>query len=83
MITDFDNMQTKDFYRVGKALYVVDEKKGTLCKRSLTKAIFQTIGLYILRRKLIRNMERLNEEYGRASARYSSEEGWKELFGEE
>lgn len=82
IITDFDNMQTKDFYCVDKALYVVDEKKGTLCKRSLTKAIFQTIGLHILKRKLIRNMERLNEEYGRASAHYSSEENWKELFGE-
>ncbi len=79
--TDFGEMHTDRFYRAGKALYTADGKKGTLCRRSLYRAMCQIAELYILKRKVLRRMEKLNGEYGAAAPRYSSENYWKDLFG--
>lgn len=81
--TRFDDVRTKNFYRVGKALYVLNGNKGTVCKRSLRKAICQTVKLHFLKKKVLKNMNGLNEEYGKSLKYYSSEKFWKSVFGEE
>lgn len=80
IVTNFGNMQTEDFYRVGKALYTPDGKKGTVCRRKTGRAIAQTLGFLMLERKMMRRIEKMNEEYGDAAAYYSSEEYWKDVF---
>lgn len=78
----FDNRRTEDFFRIGKVLYDIGGGKGIMCERSMSKAASGVLKLIRLKRGLLRNIEKLNGEYGEAHSHYSSEDYWRSVFEE-
>ncbi len=72
--------ETKFFYRVGKVLYLFDDNKGILRKRSCFKAISLTIMTLLRKRKIMKKISDLNSDYMLSLDKYSSVEQWEELW---
>ena len=79
--TPFD-MDSAHFYRVGKVLYRVSEEKGFIAGRKASKAISYAIRITLLKRKAMRLFPKLKEEYRRSRDRFTTEEFWMSLFGD-
>ena len=79
--TPFD-MDSAHFYRVGKVLYRVNEEKGFIAERKVSKAISYAIRITLLKRKAMKLFPKLKEEYRRSRDRFTTEEFWMSLFGD-
>ena len=74
------DMETKDFYRMGKILYSTGNGKGFIAVRKRTRTISLVIRTLSLWFRLFLKKGRLSRRYVDALQRYSTEESWKELL---
>ena len=79
--TPFD-MDSAHFYRVGKVLYRINDQEGFIAERKASKAISYAIRITLLKRKAMRLFPKLKEEYRRSRDRFTTEEFWMNLFGD-
>ena len=72
--------ETKFFYRVGKVLYTSNDGMGVLRFRSLLQSIRLTMKVLAAKRKIIRNIQKLNSIYSSSKEQYTSLEQWQKMW---
>jgi hypothetical protein len=75
------NMDSSDFYRVGRVLYTTDGADGFIAERSIGRTMRIMLGIAGLRVRMLFSFGRLRERYRSSRDTYSSEENWERLFG--
>ncbi len=71
--------ETKYFYRIGKVLYIQGDK-GVIRKRSLYQAMRLTLKTLAAKRKVLSNVQKLNDLFRESRERFKSLEQWKDLW---
>ena len=74
--------ETKYFYRVGKVLYTSNSGMGVLRVRSFRQAIGLTWKFLVAKRKIVRNIQKLNSIYSSSKEQYTSLEQWQRMWDE-
>jgi len=78
--TPFD-MDSAHFYRIGKVLYRTDAENGFIAGRSRRKAVSYAVRITLLRRRAMRALPKLLQEYRGSRDQYSSFKYWERMFG--
>ena len=76
-----DCMHTEDFYRVGRILYTIDDKRGFIARRKRMRTIKDVLKVMRLKNELKRGLPSLMSSYKESLQYRSSREGWMEFFG--
>lgn len=74
--------ETKYYYRVGKVLYTSNDGMGVLRSRSLLQSIRLTMNVLAAKRKIVRNIQKLNSIYSSSKEQYTSLEQWRKMWDE-
>ncbi|MBQ6547421.1 MAG: hypothetical protein IJL79_00580, partial [Candidatus Methanomethylophilaceae archaeon] len=74
------DMETKDFYRMGKILYSIGNGKGFIAVRKRTRTISLVLKTLSLWSRLSVRKGGLSKRYVDALKRYSTEDSWKKLL---
>ena len=74
--------ETKYYYRVGRVLYTSNDGMGVLRSRSLLQSIRLTMKVLAAKRKIVRNIQKLNSIYSSSKEQYTSLEQWRKMWDE-